>query len=69
MKARPGDRLVIMGHVLNEHAREGEVLEVFGEAGAPPYRVRWSEDGHETLLFPGSDAKVEHIRHRRHATV
>jgi hypothetical protein len=28
--------------------------------------VRWDDDGHEGLFFPGSDAVVEHIRHRHH---
>ena len=35
----------------------GEVLEVHGEGGAPPYVVRWA-DGHEGLMFPGPDAHV-----------
>ena len=38
-------------------AREGEVLEVQGDDGAPPYLVRWS-DGHEGLTYPGPDAYV-----------
>ena len=36
---------------------EGEVLEVRGADGAPPYVVRWS-DGHEGLTYPGPDAHV-----------
>jgi hypothetical protein len=32
--------------------REGEVIEVRGEDGGPPYVVRWG-DGHEGLLYPG----------------
>jgi len=27
----------------------------------PPYQVRWTEDGHEGLFFPGPDALVEHL--------
>jgi hypothetical protein len=66
--ARPriaaGDRLVIRGHHLGERDRDAEILEVLGEDGGPPYRVRWSETGRETLLYPGSDAVVEHFRRR-----
>ena len=59
MKAKPGDRLVIEGHRVGQPRRDAEILEVHGEGGAPPYLVRWSDDGHETLFFPGNDASVE----------
>jgi hypothetical protein len=59
MRATAGDRLVIKGHKVGEHDREAEILEVRGTDGGPPYLVRWS-DGQEGLLFPGSDATVEH---------
>jgi len=39
------------------------VLEVHGERGAPPWLVRWSDDGHVGLVFPGADAEVEHFHH------
>jgi hypothetical protein len=58
MKAKVGDRIVIGGHRVGEHTRDCEVLEVHGEDGGPPYVVRWSEDGHEGLFFPGPDASV-----------
>lgn len=60
MKAAVGDRLVIKGHKVGEHDADAEILEVRGEDGAPPYLVRWSADGHEGLVFPGSDALIEH---------
>lgn len=62
MKAAVGDRIVIKGHHVGEHERDGEVLEVHGENGAPPYLVRWEDDGHESLFFPGPDATVEHYK-------
>lgn len=65
MKASEGDRIIIKGHVLGEHDRDGEVLEVHGEDGAPPYFVRW-DDGHESLFFPGPDAAVQHYVHAAH---
>ena len=46
-------------------APEGyEILEVLGQHG--PYRVRWQSDGHESIIYPGSDASIEHFsRHTR----
>jgi hypothetical protein len=61
LRASAGDRLVIKGHHLGEKARDGEILEVAGEHGRPPFRVRWSDTGREALLFPGPDAMVEHF--------
>ena len=60
MKAVPGDRLVIRSHRVGEPERDAEILEV-GPDGGPPYRVRWDDTGHEGLMFPGSDAYVEHF--------
>jgi hypothetical protein len=67
MKANVGDRLVVKGHRIGEPDRNAEILEVHGEDGGPPFLVRWDEDGHEGLFFPGSDAVVEHVPHRRRA--
>ncbi len=58
MKAKAGDHLVIMGRHVHHPVREGEVLEVRGEDGDPPFVVRWSDTGHATILYPGSDARV-----------
>lgn len=58
LAADPGDRIVVTSHRVGEPDREGEVLEVRGEDGAPPYVVRWTRDGHVGLFFPGSDAHV-----------
>jgi hypothetical protein len=66
MRAAIGDRLVVKGHHVGEHGRDAEILEVRGENGGPPYLVRWSDDGHEGLVFPGPDASVEHFRHPAH---
>jgi hypothetical protein len=66
MRAEVGDRLVIKGHHVGERDRDAEILEVHGEDGGPPFRVRWNDDGHEGLFFPGSDATVEHYKHLKH---
>ena len=57
MKATVGDYLLVHNAHVGEHAREGEIVEVRGPDGGPPYLVRW-EDGHEALTFPGADAHV-----------
>ena len=59
MKAKVGDRIVVRGHHVGEQERDGRILEVHGGDGAPPYLVRWSADGHEGLVFPGSDMAIE----------
>lgn len=54
MKATQGDRIIIHGKTVESSDRHGEILEVRGAEGAPPYRVRF-DDGHETVLYPGGD--------------
>jgi hypothetical protein len=61
LRAQPGDRLVIRAHHSDEAEHDGEILEVLGEDGAPPYLVRWEEDGHVSRLYPGSDAYVQRL--------
>jgi hypothetical protein len=34
------------------------VIAVRGEDGQPPYLIRWSDDGHESLVFPGPGMQV-----------
>jgi len=64
VQAKVGDRLIIQGRHLGEPDRRVEILGVRGPDGAPPYVVRWEDDGRESLFFPGSDAVVEQIEHR-----
>ena len=35
----------------------GEVIEVIGQGVREHYRIRW-QDGHESVCFPGPDARV-----------
>ena len=63
MKASVGDRIIIAGPDAHEPARDGEIIEVPHADGSPPYRVRWSDDDHPTLIFPGPDAKVVNYVH------
>jgi hypothetical protein len=57
MKAHVGDWLVVHSPTENRHERKAEILRT-GPDGAPPYSVRWIDDDHESLVFPGPDAQV-----------
>jgi len=61
MHACAGDRLVAKGHRVGEPDRDARIVEVRGADGGPPYLVRWGEDGHTGLFFPGADTFVEHF--------
>jgi len=60
VKAAVGDRLIVRSRHLAEPDRLGEIVEVRGADGQPPYLVRWSNEESEHLVFPGPDAHVEH---------
>jgi hypothetical protein len=51
MKAHLEQR-IIEASTLDAPTRDGDVLEVGGDDGHPPYLVRWT-DGHLGLLQPG----------------
>ncbi|MEW1549081.1 DUF1918 domain-containing protein [Streptomyces tsukubensis] len=57
MHANVGDKLLVHGRTVGHHDRVAEVVEVLGEQGGPPFRVRF-EDGHETVMSPGPDTVV-----------
>jgi hypothetical protein len=58
MQATVGDRLHVHSNAVGDPDRIAEIIEVRGDAGAPPYLVRFP-DGHESLVFPGPDSVVE----------
>jgi hypothetical protein len=60
VEATKGDRICIRGNVVGHADKHGEIVEVHGDRGEPPYLVRF-EDGRMLLLFPGPDAVIEHI--------
>ena len=60
MRATVGDRIVVRSTHIGEPDRDGEILEVHGADGGPPFLVRWSDSGHEGLLFPGPDTQIHH---------
>ncbi|GLZ05862.1 hypothetical protein Acsp03_33280 [Actinomadura sp. NBRC 104412] len=58
MNASVGDRLHVHGNTVGAPDRSGEIVEVRGRDGGPPYVVRF-DDGHTGMVFPGPDAVVE----------
>jgi hypothetical protein len=59
MRAAVGDRVHFEGNAVGVAEHSAVVVEARGEDGAPPYLVRHA-DGHESLVYPGPDAWVEH---------
>jgi hypothetical protein len=59
MRAVVGDELTVKGRHQGDEDRHGEIREVHGDEGSPPYVVQW-RDGHETVFFPSADTVVEH---------
>lgn len=64
MQATAGDAITIHGKTVGARDRHGEIIEVRGPDGQPPYRVRFN-DGHEGLVYPGPDAVIEHRHGQR----
>lgn len=60
MRATVGDRIVVASGVVGGAVRDGVVISCPHEDGSPPYQVRWSDTGEETLVFPGADTLVQH---------
>ncbi|GGM89368.1 hypothetical protein GCM10010106_40930 [Thermopolyspora flexuosa] len=58
MKAAVGDQIVIESMHLDEPRRIGTIVALRHEDGSPPYVVRWEGQEHETLVFPGPDARI-----------
>ncbi|MCU1601203.1 MAG: putative signal-transduction protein with domain [Frankiales bacterium] len=59
MHAVVGDTIAVPGLHVGESGRLGEVVEVRGQDGRPPYLVRW-EDGHQALCYPGPETRISH---------
>jgi hypothetical protein len=59
MIAKVGDRLVVEGVHVGDSRRVGVIIAVRHPDGTPPYDVRWLDSGHEALVFPGPEARVE----------
>ena len=60
MIAQIGDRIVIKGTRVGDSTRVGVITALRHADGTPPYEVRWLEDGHLGVIFPGPETHVEH---------
>ena len=61
MHATVGDQIVIHSAHVDEPNRDGEIIDVRGRDGEPPFLVRWADTGHEALMYPGPDAQIRHL--------
>jgi Domain of unknown function (DUF1918) len=59
MKGKVGDRLVEEGVHVGDARRVGIITALRHDDGSPPYTVRWLDTGHESLVYPGPDARIE----------
>lgn len=59
VKAKVGDRLVEEGTHVGDHRRIGVITALRHDDGTPPYVVRWLDTDHETVVYPGPDARIE----------
>lgn len=62
MQAEVGNKITVKGNGQGGQDRHGEIIEVLGGNGLPPYRVRWLDD-YESLFFPSSNTVSVLIRH------
>jgi Domain of unknown function (DUF1918) len=58
MEAKIGDRVRVHGRAVGVSDRCGQIVEIRGTDGHPPYLVAF-DDGHEGLIFPGPDTVIE----------
>ena len=58
--AAVGDEIVVDAMKLDAPPRKGEVLEVLGVGNQIHYRVRWDDDGHESVFYPGTTTHAVH---------
>ena len=65
MHANVGDEIVVDAVHTGEPSRKGEILEVIERDGSNHYRVRWDDDGHDGIFYPGSTTHVVNLGNRR----
>jgi hypothetical protein len=64
MRVHKGDVLRFTGRTVGTPEHRATVLEVLGQDGEPPFRVRY-EDGHEAEVVPGPDCMIQPPSRRR----
>jgi uncharacterized protein DUF1918 len=61
MRAYAGDWLVLPPGPGSSHPRRGQVIGLIHPDGTPPYRVRWLDDDHVSIVFPPPDTQVRAV--------
>jgi hypothetical protein len=61
--AHVGDHIIVESRKVGGGRKSGEVVEVIDGAGGRHYRIRW-DDGHESVVYPSSDAFVVSVGDR-----
>ena len=61
MEAQAGDHIEIPGTRIDHTVRKGEILEIRGREGAPPFLIKWLDNGKTALVYPGPDANILNI--------
>ena len=56
--AHVGDWLIVPPEPGRATGRRGRVVALLHPDGTPPFRVRWRDDEHETILGPPPDAQL-----------
>jgi Domain of unknown function (DUF1918) len=64
MIAAVGDRIVLKGTHVGDNIRVGVITALRHPDGTPPYEVRWLDNGHVGVIFPGPEAHIEHEAER-----
>ena len=59
MRAKVGDWLVVHSRRVDDGVRKGLIMETPHADGGPPYVVRWLDEEHSSVVFPGADASIQ----------
>lgn len=65
MKAQVGDHIIIEGPTAETTRRDGEIVALRHRDGTPPYDVCWSDTGRTSMVYPGPDSHIQHMRRKR----
>lgn len=58
MKAKTGDWYVVQGWDSGQPERRGMIIVAHGVNGAPPYDIRWLDNGDVETVYPDSEAVI-----------
>lgn len=58
VRAHVGDWLTVPPEPGRPEGRRGRIVGILHPDGTPPFRVRWLDDDHESLVVPPPDARL-----------